>query len=247
MVVMSQKPILMTPPNIVAIDELRKTMTRRLCKVQPPDETYQLLTCISTTGDKRNEGKHCWAVVDGLNITKDTDTYFKAPYAVGDELWIKEPHYRYGKWARNGLAKKTKKPAWAFKSYGELVHGPELFDFPGTERGRSIHPVRNTCREWAWYKRSPLFMPKAFARKWLRVTNVKAPERVQDITRSDIRAEGLMCPPELGSDDLQYNYKDWYVDNWILLWDSIHGPDSPKSWKANPWVFPIEFEKIQKG
>lgn len=66
-------------------------------------------------------------------------------------------------------------------------------------------------------------------------------ERLQAISRSDIRAEGLQCPPELGSDDISPNYRDWYPAAWRELWESINGADS---WNANPWVWVVEFKRV---
>ena len=75
----------------------------------------------------------------------------------------------------------------------------------------------------------------------LEITSVRV-ERLQDITRSDIRAEGLVCPKEYCSDDLEYNYKHWYHLEWIKLWDSINGKKYP--WKSNPWIWVIGFKRI---
>ena len=110
------------------------------------------------------------------------------------------------------------------------------------EDGTAVEPRL----KWAWKKHylSPIHMPKAAARLWLRRTSNRPPERLQAITRSDIRAEGLVCPKELGSDDLEYNYKNYYIDEWIKLWDSINTKPSTR-WEDNPWVWPVEFERIE--
>lgn len=86
-----EHPILFSTPMVQAILDGRKTMTRRVLKVQPPNDNYKILTIMSTTGDKRIEGKHHWAVLNGLNITDDQRIYFKCPYGqVGDRLWVRE-------------------------------------------------------------------------------------------------------------------------------------------------------------
>jgi hypothetical protein len=64
-------------------------------------------------------------------------------------------------------------------------------------------------------------------------------ERLQDISRADIRAEGLQCPPELASDDVSPNYRDWYPAAWRDLWESTGG-----DWNANPWVWVVEFKRV---
>ncbi len=89
--------------------------------------------------------------------------------------------------------------------------------------------------------KSPLFMPAWAARTFIQITNVR-PERLQEITLEDCKAEGIhgytfakaCCsdnPP-----DPRWKY--------IELWDSIN----PKQrWNTNPWVRRYEFKKIEIG
>jgi hypothetical protein len=86
-----------------------------------------------------------------------------------------------------------------------------------------------------------IHMPRAASRILLEITGVRV-ERLQDISRSDIRAEGLVCPPELASDDVSPNYRDWYPSAWRELWESINGIGS---WEANPWVWVVEFRRLE--
>ena len=105
-----------------------------------------------------------------------------------------------------------------------------------------------------------IHMPKAIARIWLKVTDVRV-ERLQDITEEEANREGIMK----GHDD--YSGRDyWYYKEgqdyltgevWTDgarqcflwgLWDStikkldlaIYG------WDANPYVFVTEFERCEK-
>lgn len=87
------------------------------------------------------------------------------------------------------------------------------------------------------YKPS-IHMPRAACRILLEITDVRV-ERLQDISRADIRAEGLQCPPELASDDVSPNYRDWYPAAWRELWESTGG-----NWDANPWVWVVEFKRV---
>ena len=88
--------------------------------------------------------------------------------------------------------------------------------------------------------RPSIHMPRWASRILLEITDVRV-ERLQDISRADIRAEGLQCPPELGGDDVSPNYRDWYPAAWRQLWESINGADS---WNANPWVWVVEFKRV---
>lgn len=87
------------------------------------------------------------------------------------------------------------------------------------------------------YKPS-IHMPRAACRILLEITDVRV-ERLQDISRAGIRAEGLQCPPELASDDVSPNYRDWYPAAWKELWNSTGG-----NWDANPWVWVVEFKRV---
>lgn len=89
--------------------------------------------------------------------------------------------------------------------------------------------------------RPSIHMPRWASRILLEITAVRV-ERLQEISRSDIRAEGLECPPELASDDVSPNYRDWYPAAWWELWESINGADS---WNSNPWVWVVEFKRVK--
>ena len=79
-----------------------------------------------------------------------------------------------------------------------------------------------------------IHMPKEAARIWLKVTDVRV-ERLQDMTDDDAEAEGCFdyTSTALGFPD---------------VWDStIKKSDIDRyGWNANPYVFVIEFSKIDK-
>jgi hypothetical protein len=94
-------------------------------------------------------------------------------------------------------------------------------------------------------------MPKDAARIWLRIKDVRV-ERLQDISEDDALAEGI---DNLTWKDMAYpqNFFD-YMDpvgpplcsafySFMSLWDKINGEESTDS---NPWVWVIEFERIEK-
>lgn len=80
--------------------------------------------------------------------------------------------------------------------------------------------------------KSPRFMPKAAARLWLEVTEVRL-ARIQEISRGDCMAEGCPFPNMQDADP-----RGWFRD----LWESINGPGS---WEDNPWVWVIEFRRVK--
>lgn len=78
--------------------------------------------------------------------------------------------------------------------------------------------------------KSPLFMPRSASRILLEIKDIRV-ERLNGISEEDARAEGIYWPDPISR-----------KDNFIQLWESIKGPGS---WNKNPWVWVIEFEKIE--
>lgn len=90
-----------------------------------------------------------------------------------------------------------------------------------------------------WYP--SIHMPKEAARLFLRVTGVRC-ERLQEITSGEAVAEGiqsnLRSPSEAADALIAFE----------ALWNSTVRQDAMKrwGWNANPWVWVIEFERIDK-
>ncbi len=100
-----------------------------------------------------------------------------------------------------------------------------------------------------------IHMPKAAARIWLEITDVKV-ERVQDISYNDAIAEGIESWPSPIHKG-RTSYQD-YLDpgkpgidcpcvtpyfSYFSLWSKINGTES---WDANPWVWVITFKVLSK-
>lgn len=77
-----------------------------------------------------------------------------------------------------------------------------------------------------------IHMPKVAARIFLKVIGVRV-ERLQDIAEQGIKAEGITeeWPPHA-------------MDKFQELWDST---TKEYKWRLNPWVWVIEFERIEKS
>lgn len=86
-------------------------------------------------------------------------------------------------------------------------------------------------------------MPKAAARIWLKVTDVRV-ERLQDIDGQGVLKEGLNSPVHPKADYFNMNQREMFED----LWNStIKKSDIERyGWEANPWVWVIEFERCEK-
>ena len=78
-----------------------------------------------------------------------------------------------------------------------------------------------------------IHMPKSLARIWLEVTGVRV-ERLQSISRGDAMAEGCPFPNMADGADP----RKWFAE----VWESTGG-----DWAANPWVWVIDFKRIEKS
>jgi len=232
------KGILFKPWKIKAIAESspdRELQTRRVIKPQPdmglPEfDGYSHITVGKfhpTKIDKDGE-EYPGDEIFGA-YTDDGEWGWKARYQVGETVYVKEVHYRYGKWVKNGLTK-TRKQRWEFKPLPELrissIKGVQSFRYYDNPPD-GVKP--NSYRKEGWYKRSPLFMPEWAARYFITITDVRA-ERLQEISRDNILAEGIYPFP--------YHNKTEFKN----LWNSIN-KDYP--WESNPWAFAYSFKRVE--
>lgn len=82
-----------------------------------------------------------------------------------------------------------------------------------------------------------IHMPKEAARIFLKATDVRA-ERLQDITEEDAIAEGMSKTLVDGVVFISAK------GNFHVLWDSLNIKRG-YGWEANPWVWVIEFERVE--
>jgi hypothetical protein len=111
----------------------------------------------------------------------------------------------------------------------------------------------------AWHP--SIHMPRKASRITLEITGVRV-ERLNDISAADAKAEGLAAItkdgrtvkygiPDLdglpGTDDQGWPWTQWDKDPrqaFKTLWKSINGESS---WDANPWVWVVEFKRVQES
>ncbi|ELT4281086.1 hypothetical protein R8224_005615, partial [Escherichia coli] len=85
--------------------------------------------------------------------------------------------------------------------------------------------------------RPSIHMPRWASRILLEITDVRV-ERLRDMSEADAKAEGAspamykITPPEAV-------YRVGFGD----IWRSIYGQDN---WLSNPWVWVIEFKRVQE-
>jgi hypothetical protein len=163
------KPILFSAEMVRAIQDLRKTQTRRVVKAP-------------VLQDVREPNKVYWKngkIV--FNWCGETVGWFevKPKYQPGDILWVRES------WCEN-------RGKYFYKA-DNICNGCTE-DGICLPEGVAKHITCELCEDRDGYIkwRSPMFMPREAARIFLRVKTVRV-ERLHEITDADILAEGFEC------------------------------------------------------
>ncbi|KVP76877.1 hypothetical protein WJ94_15800 [Burkholderia ubonensis] len=158
----------------------------------------------------------------------------QCPYGrVGDHLWVRELYVAFGRWETR-FSEKKGRDEWHFVDM-TLDTGREYrFDgaLPNSARG-GVTPT--------WWKRPSIFMPRAAARTLLEVTGVRV-ERLQAITWQDAIAEGIHDPRRAAR---RVDPVEGTVAQFRHLWDNLNA-ERGHGWAANPWVWVIEFRRIEQ-
>ncbi len=211
---------------------------------------------------KVNENPDDWGLVayfqDGLarfyNKETEEDITLKCPYGqVGDLLYIKETHYKYGKWQEIGVTK-THRIKFAFEPMVPYERAVRYLDDPGLDR-LIIH--KGIDKGVGWYKRPAIFMLKKDARILLEIIAEPLPERVQDISEESAKLEGVSCHWTEGDSGWGEIKKITKAKSWAksigsthrlgfrVLWDSLNAKRG-HGWDKNDWVWPINFKLIER-
>jgi hypothetical protein len=140
----------------------------------------------------------------------------KQPHRLGDILWVRE-------------------------TWNKLPHAGTYF-FKADDRDVETGEYAvNPYIKW----RPSIHMPRAAARIFLRVTDVRA-ERLQNICETDAKAEGFdfaLC--KYKACDCP-NVIDYCADStgcFGAFWDSLSAKRG-YGWDANPWVWVYTFERV---
>jgi len=221
---MKQKPILFSTEMVQAILAGHKTQTRRTKGLEK----------VNLNPDARMSPSN----TDGCNWHfyfhdgGSSHPIVSCPYGKrGDILWVRE----------------TFTDPTPDKSGYPILYKA---DFPITYEGTEWNPNEKFTLEAKDYSWKPsIYMPKDAARIWLRIRDVRI-ERLQAISDSDARKEGIeiFWKKEINGFEIveSKSITSWTKipsDTFKSLWKSINGY---KSWNDNPWVWVIEFERIEK-
>lgn len=128
--------------------------------------------------------------------------------------------------------------------------GEKWVDYRATPRYEASHPAGwdsapNDAEALKW--RPSIHMPRWASRILLEITDVRV-ERLNAISEEDARAEGIIDGGCLNCGEPEpcgcANPDPDATDTFAYLWQSIYGQES---WTANPWVWVIEFERVEGG
>lgn len=122
------------------------------------------------------------------------------------------------------------------ETWNGMRTGNEKLGFKTTYWYKADDKADNPDDKW----RPSIFMPKEAARIWLKVTDVRV-ERLNDITKEQAGREGVTWETD--------NSGLMRISQFIKLWNStLKKSDYDKyCWNANPWVWVIEFEKLERN
>ncbi|MDN0127434.1 hypothetical protein [Yersinia massiliensis] len=219
---MNEKPILFNSEMVNAILSGRKTMTRRIIS----EKTLHLFGVAAGAGE-------CHPIELCDQRSQSYYLEFCPLGKTGDQLWVREA-FATGLCTKSTLAyRATHKTEDLEEGWGETIKWTP-----------SIH------------------MPRWASRINLLITGVRV-ERLQDISEQDAMAEGITAKEVIietryeggghveitadrfffvGGDDEGY---ESVGEAFAELWDSIYGQKEGESWQANPWVWVINFERME--
>ena len=190
-------PVLFNTDMVQAIQDDRKTVTRR---------------CL----------KHPFTVHPNGYITKPRGNEnlcpYEPPYRKGDVLWVRE-------------------------TWGEDVGGSYIYKADYSEAFTQDPTIDAIGNEIKW--KPSIHMPKAAARIWLEVLDVKV-ERLQDMTLDDFLNEGISIPYEAFNDPANAYMQAKEI--FMHIWNSTINKKQRNlyDWDANPYVWVISFKRTDR-
>ncbi|MBL0881237.1 morphogenetic protein [Serratia ureilytica] len=222
---MKERPVIFNGEMVRAILDGRKTQTRRVMAAQPESNQFGLLR-ISDSTKRSDIGKYHWAESNATG-THQRSALFSCQFGqVGDRLWVRETFMDL---TGTGIEATTGK----FEGFAYRA------DTPAGSYGDEVR------KEYGLKWTPSLHMPRKACRILLEITAVRV-ERLNDISEEDAKAEGVKP-----AGDMLPDYPDTFLTPkgdfatakvaFQRLWQSIYGEES---WRANPWVWVIEFRRV---
>jgi len=235
---LTERPVIFRGDMVRAILELRKTVTRRV------------LTRMGCTVSGYRAKKEYWNEMRFEGAWADpglgAGAYLKVPHKLdgwdetvqrvrpyideGDVLWVRET------WAP--MCREADPICWCetdeqraanhYFEYRADTGNKRPGDWPEEETGDCVP-------KW----RSSMLMPKKACRLKVRVLE-RRPERLQEITTEEIRAEGIDLT-DIEGERVFATLDELARARWINLWNDTNAKRG-YPWEKNPWVWRYRFE-----
>ena len=216
---MKERGMIFNGEMVRALMSGRKTQTRRPIKWKQ--------TRFTEIGEREDGSKWPWSE----DAEHACDFWHPCPFgAVGDRIWVRET------WA-SGLSTKS------------------TLAYRATHKREDLEDGFYDTIKWT----PSIHMPRTASRILLEITDVRV-ERLNSISPEDAESEGLECTnftgfgdepglpsypePDVYFDPLKKQWKEYPPEAFAGLWESIYGEGS---WQANPWVWVIEFKRVEGG
>ncbi|HGF9262142.1 hypothetical protein [Klebsiella pneumoniae] len=251
---MTERGMIFNAEMVRAILDGRKTQTRRIMKPQPepcprgghwwPSNVFKTMLHVE---EEMQNGKGGWGGLVGD----------ACPFGdVGDRIWVREA-YRFP--ASLDDISPTGVGEMAVATGYRKPWAPTFYEFTGTFsdgwKGFETPPKVSDAGKL----RPSIHMPRWASRILLEITDVRV-ERLNAISPEDAESEGLertnftgfgdepglpsYPEPDVYFDPLKKQWKEYPPEAFAGLWESIYGEGS---WQANPWVWVIEFKRVEGG
>ncbi len=225
---MKERGMIFNGEMVRAILEGRKTQTRRM--LSPLQ--LKMIDVAASIGE-------CYQL-ESVHQHANSQSYYRewCPFgAVGDRLWVRET---WGDVNLEGI------PAIAYRADGDVYSPMDDESFLDKDGAFKYDDPRvaKYCFA-AWYSdlisgtegnwRPAIHMPRWASRITLEITDVRV-ERLQGISEADAKAEGII--PAAGGVEQGWQHRF----NFRELWIGIYGEES---WQHSPWVWVIEFKRVE--
>ncbi|HDU2745354.1 TPA: hypothetical protein RFC48_000655 [Klebsiella pneumoniae] len=242
---MKERGMIFNAEMVRALLDGRKTQTRRPIKWKQ--------TRFTEIGEREDGSKWPWSE----DAEHACDFWHPCPFgAVGERIWVREA-FRFP--ASLDDVSPTGVGEMAVATGYRKPWAPTFYEFTGTFsdgwKGFETPPKVSGAGKL----RPSIHMPRWASRILLEITGVRV-ERLNAISPEDAESEGLertnftgfgdepglpsYPEPDVYFDPLKKQWKEYPPEAFAGLWESLYGEGS---WQANPWVWVIEFKRVEGG
>lgn len=248
---MKDVAILMSPPMVRAIlrEENPKTVTRRTRGLDEINQDPDNWTC---------ETRVIHGQAHAIFTSKRSDRKMQSmwsPYGrIGTRLWVRENHWidirEKGMLGGGGIVIYEATPEIAkYERGGRLVRAKTMETMKEDSRLLTREEARAAMLPKFWKQKPSIHLPRWASRITLEQVDARGPERLQDITEADAKAEGALYwvtgHGPITDSEIQMEPGYWgqgsYRMGFADIYEGIHGAGA---WEKNPWVWPIGFKNI---